>query len=848
MHAQHIDFLDLLDGQVQYVVPRWQRRYRWGQADIERLVEDLLTVAIAGPEAAHYGGTLLTFPEPGPAGVVKTIRVVDGQQRLTTVSILLACIAEALGSDGQCGDWTAQIIRDDRLTNPGKPPEKRRKLRLQHGDDDEYGLGLEGTPTGAGAVSQAWRISRRLVARNDVTQLFEGLKRLRVVSIGLEQKEDPQQIFESLNATGRPLTESEKVKNWLLMGLPDAEQQDLHDNHWLRIERTLGAEHTTEPTDVFLRDVLRWRTGEIQGIDRVYEGLRRWAVREGHVGDRPALCRDLARLAGLYGTITGTAEQHRNRKVDRELRHLRAMRIDVHRPLTLRLLSDAGENGGSKESDEALAKVLAGIATWTTRMWLAERPMAGMNKAAAEFAHGPGPGAGEDCVDYWLGRLQRLRNTRVGVPRDEEISEGIRTRKAYGGGATRSAFAVLCELMEAEHREEAPARDRLTIEHVMPQKLTDEWKQALGDDAEEIHGRHSDRLPNLTLSGDVTNTVMGTGTFAAKREMYRKSSIGITRSLADENEWNEEALERRAEFLARGALDRWPWPEQPAPAREIEKPSARLRWRIEDGSWHAESAASQMVLNVAAALLSRDPANAQRLSGEAIGSNVHLASRYPPGTRAGTLTMRAVPGQEQYVLYPYEQDYHKSAERCRKMGERCSVSVAVEFEENTRTQAFWKLFQEQVGGVPGQKDYWRGASQWSAPLNAAGDRISIYVGNPELLWLYIRAGERQASEQRTARMRQYSWMIRDQMDDQQLGENLEKNTADGMTITVQKRWTRDDRSEWPEAAQWIKEQFERLRAILSETPSEAMDDAPPVPHQLSESAKASATEISADQT
>ena len=220
MHAQHIDFLDLLDGQVQYIVPRWQRRYRWGQADIERLVEDLLTVAMAGPEAAHYGGTLLTFPEPGPAGVVKTIRVVDGQQRLTTVSILLACIAEALGPDGQCGDWTAQIIREDRLTNRGKAPEKHRKLRLQHGDDDEYRLGLEGKTVGAGAVSQAWRIARRLVARNDVTQLFEGLKRLRVVSIGLEQKEDPQQIFESLNATGRPLTESEKVKNWLLMGLP----------------------------------------------------------------------------------------------------------------------------------------------------------------------------------------------------------------------------------------------------------------------------------------------------------------------------------------------------------------------------------------------------------------------------------------------------------------------------------------------------------------------------------------------------------------------------------------------------------------------------------------------------
>ena len=223
-------------------------------------------------------------------------------------------------------------------------------------------------------------------------------------------------------------------------------------------------------------------------------------------------------------------------------------------------------------------------------------------------------------------RGSRYRETR----RSERASEPGRPT---GGGATRSAFAVLCELMEAEHREEAPGRDRLTIEHVMPQKLTDEWKDALGDDAEEIHGRHRDRLPNLTLSGDVTNTVMGTGTFAAKRRMYRESSIGITRSLADETDWNEEALERRSEFLARRALDRWPWPEQVVPTREVQNPSTRLRWRIGDGLWHAEGAASQMVLNVAAALLGRDPTNAQKLSGEAISSNVHSASRYPPGDR-----------------------------------------------------------------------------------------------------------------------------------------------------------------------------------------------------------------------
>ena len=101
-----------------------------------------------------------------------------------------------------------RVLQAARLTNPGKTPEKFHKLRLQDGDDEEYQLGLKGKSTGAGAVAQAWRIARRLVARNDITLLLRGLERLRVVSIGLHANEDPQQIFESLNATGRPLADS----------------------------------------------------------------------------------------------------------------------------------------------------------------------------------------------------------------------------------------------------------------------------------------------------------------------------------------------------------------------------------------------------------------------------------------------------------------------------------------------------------------------------------------------------------------------------------------------------------------------------------------------------------------
>ena len=803
--------MELLNGFVQYVVPRWQRRYCWGEADIERLVEDVLTVAAAGPDANHYGGTLLTFQEPGAAGVVSTRRVVDGQQRLTTVSILLSCIAAELGPNDRSAGWSAEDI-EFRLRNPGKSEEKHRKLRLQDGDEDEYRSILEGSPSGAGAVTQAWRTARRLVARNDLAQMLTGLERLRVVSIGLGDKHDPQQIFESLNATGRPLTESEKVKNWLLMGLPDDQQQELHEDSWRKIERLLGVEHTTVPIDMFLRDFLRWRKGEVHGIDRVYSGLRRWAVRQGHAEDRPVLCRELARLAVLYGILTGTAGPHKEKNVERELRHLRAMGIHIHRPLTLRLLDDASDSAEAGATDKKLADILAGIGTWITRLWLSDRPTAGLNKAVAELAHGPGPRHDEDFAEYWLERIRRLRNSRVGVPNDEAVREGIRTRKAYGGGVTNTSFAVLCALMEAEHKE-SPARENLTIEHVMPQKLTDQWKHDLGEGSEEIHDRYVHRLPNLTLSG--YNPEMGAVQFHQKRTVYEKSTIGMTRRLADENEWNEDALERRAEDLAVRVLRRWPWPDQGVEQPGSPPGQAQLRWRIEDGPWHPEEAASQMVLNVAGALLSRDPENAQRLSGDSISNNLQSASQYPPGTAAGSGRLRAVPGHDQYVLYPYERDYPTSAERCRKMGQRCSALIEVEFQQSGLTPAFWRFLSAHVGGVPGQKESWRGATQWTSPLNSKGDTIGIYVGNPDRLWLYIRAGQSQPSEDRAARMRKYSRRIREQMSDQALGGNLEPESNEGRTVTVMRPWTREDEDEWPEAAQWIVEQCERLQSIMT---------------------------------
>lgn len=369
--------------------------------------------------------------------------------------------------------------------------------------------------------------------------------------------------------------------------------------------------------------------------------------------------------------------------------------------------------------------------------------------------------------------------------------------------------------MEAELGPESPARAKLTIEHVMPQKLSPGWERDLGDTAHEIHDRWRHRIPNLTLSG--WNTKLSNRPFAEKRRIYKDSPIGLTRETTDEAEWNEATLERRAERLADRALERWPWLD---PDRESgafsDPPEQQLQWRLEGGPWHVEQAASQMVSNVAGALLSVDRRNAERLAGEAIISNLHPASRYPAGSKVGTLTMRAVPGHEDFVLYPYARDYSASAKRCRDMGERCGVSIEVKgVARVSRPQLFFRFLKERGAGFPGQKDSWRGANQWTSPLNSPGDRIGIFVGE-ETLWLYIRAGDRKASDGRATRMQRYSRMIANQMADQETVGNPADESREGRSVSIERLWTFEDEDEWPEAAEWLQEQHQRLQTILAD--------------------------------
>ncbi len=563
MNAKEIRFLDLFDGKVQYLVPRWQRHYRWGEPEIRRLLDDMLAIADAENQARpHYGGIVITVLES--TGVMKKHRVVDGQQRLATVSMLLARVAEILDSDGKCGELTAEGIRLDLLTNLKRQEKERRKLRLQDGDEEEYRRIIERDHpgSGTGAVAKAWRYLKRNVSSANVESLINGLHRLHVITVGLEDRDDAQQIFESLNATGKPLTEGEKVKNWLLMGLSEEIQNALNDEHWLDIEKALDARRNANQIDMFLRDMIRWRTGKLVATGDTYDEFRRWAIREGrdNAEGRPELCSELGHLARLYGKLTGTASQHPDKRIEGALRHLRAMGIDAHRPFTLRLLWDLSPDGGANSTVDQTAKVLAAVSSWITRIWLADRSVTNLPKAFAELAHARVPDGEQDCARFWTRQIADIRNEHTSVPSDEEVCRGIRLTSKYGGRNTRAAKAVLCAINDDDAWGEAPPFDDLTVEHIMPQTLSKGWREHLGEEADKLHEQYLHRLGNLTLCGPRWGSAMSNHSFEKKKEIYRKSSVMMTRQLVKLPTWDENAIKGRADELAEKALRLWPRP------------------------------------------------------------------------------------------------------------------------------------------------------------------------------------------------------------------------------------------------------------------------------------------------
>ncbi len=441
------------------------------------------------------------------------------------------------------------------------------KIYLQDGDREVYESIMSGAKdmgSRRGKLKAAWGILRKAVRESDPHALMKGLSRFKVIKFACQQDNDPQQIFESLNTRGVKLNEHEKVKNWLLMSLPHETQKNVYHNHWLRIESCLGGLKKGKPIDTFLFDFVRWKTGMTKGMSYTYPNLRRWWYKCSDQQTQENLCKELSRVASLYGQITGTGQYHSNLKVRAILQHLQFLGLDVHRPFTLRLLDDATRPEETRAHRGELIQVLETVSIWFTRLWVSDNGLAGLNTEMIRLAHDTGPETHGPYGNYWIEQIRKLGHRGIGVPNEDEIRYGIPRRAAYGGKASGAGKTILWTI-NANIADSRPDRvEDLVLEHVMPIRAVEGRPDYSGeDDRMEMVKKHSNSLANLTLVENEIHSETRHLPYMEKRAIYSESRVPLTRQLAATYpDWTEEEMMHRADWIADRILEIWPWEER----------------------------------------------------------------------------------------------------------------------------------------------------------------------------------------------------------------------------------------------------------------------------------------------
>ncbi len=607
MEAKSVPLLKFIHDSPQYIIPIYQRTYSWTERECDQLWTDILRAAKNEAIKVHFIGSIV-YVEEGLSQVTlrSPLLVIDGQQRLTTIIILLAALAEALGEDEPVEGFSKEKLREYYLINRLEKGDRRYKLLLtktdcdtlksiidEHEKPDDYSLN----------VFENFKLFKKLIAENidDIADICRGISKLIVVDTALDRNSDnPQLIFESMNSTGRELSQADLIRNFILMDLEPEMQTELYNQYWRRMETDFGQKAYTEEFDSFIRHYLTTRTGDIPRKADVYSAFKLYAhspsIAEAGV---EAMVKDIRDFAKHYCAMALGSED------DKELRtafqDLKELRVDVAYPLLLELYHDYALNIISRED---LVKCVRMIESYVFRRLICAIPTSSLNKTFATFSKHLKK---DNYFESFQAHFQSMQSYQR-FPSDEEFRKHIQTRDLY----RRNRASYYLKRLENHDRKEYAEINEYTIEHIMPQNknLGSEWKVALGPEWRRIQETWLHTLGNLTLTG--YNSEYGDRPFAEKRDMeggFGQSPLRVNAGLNVVEIWNEEAIKDRAEKLAEISLDVWSAPMLSEDVVAIYKPekTSQSSYSIDDYKYLQNAPVLEMFMQFRKAVQALDP-------------------------------------------------------------------------------------------------------------------------------------------------------------------------------------------------------------------------------------------------
>lgn len=562
MKASETKLLDFLKKSPQFVIPIYQRTYSWTEKECRQLWDDIVRTGSDDSISVHFVGSIV-YIDKADANLTtwEPLLVIDGQQRLTTASLLLAALARAVADGEPFDGFSQRKIENYYLLNPEETGDRHFKLLLSQTDKTSLTaiVSKQEPPTEHSLrVTENFKTFEDLIAERsgDLVAICKGLNKLLMVDIKLKRGEDnPQLIFESMNSLGKELSQADLIRNFILMGLETELQTRLYEQFWRPMEVDFGQEAYGTHFDPFMRHYLTVKTGEIPRLDDVYEAFKTYAhspiTAEAGI---EMLVKDIRDYARHFCAMALNAEP--DAELNSAFDDLRQLKVDVAYPFLLELYDDY--KAGLLSKSDLLTSVRM-VEAYVFRRAICALPPNSMNKTFATFTKALRKDHYLESVQaHFLGMSSYRR-----FPSDKEFKRDLQIRDLYN---FRSRSYWLRRL-ENHGRKELVLTGEYTIEHIMPQNenLSSEWQYALGAEWKRVHDTYLHTLGNLTLTA--YNPDFSDRPFMEKRDMpqapeksLKQSPLKLNQGLGQLDNWNEETIRARAVRLADTAVDVWTSP------------------------------------------------------------------------------------------------------------------------------------------------------------------------------------------------------------------------------------------------------------------------------------------------
>lgn len=567
MQAGETTLNKLLNTSRQFIVPIFQRNYSWQKSQYEQLWFDILRASKFKEKQNHFIGSIVYIDMGTPAGRPKQLLLIDGQQRLTTISILLCAIKDYVQKFNlETKLINLAKIKNQFLYNSDEIDEDRYKLLLNVQDKETYIKLIDNTiftvNKPATNIIKCYeffyeRIEDFIKQYGQIDEIYAGIFKLSLVSISLDKDIDnPQMIFESMNSTGKDLSQTDLLRNYLLMDLTPEKQTRLYKTYWKPMEELFGEDiykNDVNKFDYFIRDFLTLKsdTGHICKINNVYENFKRYYLDNNC--EKFAVLKDLFTYAKYYACIDLLQENDDELKL--YWQEFKKLDSHVVYPFLLKLYDDYSRQILIKED---FKKILQVVISYLWRRAICEIPTNSLSKTFATLYQAV------DKDDYVNSIIKAFvfKSSYKRFSSDYEVREKLQTKDIYH-------FRLRKYLLEAlenyYHKEPIDLNTaNYTIEHIMPQNIEHNlsWQQMLGENWQEVHSLYLHTLGNLTITG--YNAEMSNKSFGEKvngESGFKHSHLKLNESIVQCDVWNKKAIQRRTNILTDIILKIWKYPE-----------------------------------------------------------------------------------------------------------------------------------------------------------------------------------------------------------------------------------------------------------------------------------------------